>query len=120
MFYVRFISMQAVVKNATNEASKPKINLKSAGRFFSLLAANGTHALKKEAIVPRLQNTDKSQKLENAPQKKPEGEGVRLKHCIAVVSAWPLPLPFRAISGVGTKKSAMFPASLYSRELSFQ
>ena len=46
-FYVHFISMQVVVKNATNEVSKSNINLSSASRYSFLSATNGIHTLKK-------------------------------------------------------------------------
>ena len=59
MFYVYFMSMQAVVKNANDEASKQNINLTSASRYSSLLATNGIHELDREAIAsePRTQRT---------------------------------------------------------------
>ena len=50
MFYVHFISMQAVVKSAT-DASKQNICLTSASGYSSLLATNGTHKLDTEAIA---------------------------------------------------------------------
>ena len=64
MFYVCFMSMQAVVKNATDEASKQNINLTSASRYSSLLPTNGIHELDREAIAsPRQKTKQKNIKI---------------------------------------------------------
>ena len=57
MFYVHFMSMQPVGKNATDEASKQNIYLTSASRYSSLLATNGIHELDTEAIASPRQKT---------------------------------------------------------------
>ena len=43
--------MQAVVRNATDKASKANTNLASASRCSSLLATNRIHELETEAIA---------------------------------------------------------------------
>ena len=64
MFYAHFMSMQAVVKNATDEASKQNIYLTSASRYSSLLATNGIHELDTEEIAsPRRKTKQKSIKI---------------------------------------------------------
>ena len=64
MFYVHFMSIQAVVKNATDEDSKQNMNFTSASRYSSLLATNGTPELDTETIAtPRRKTKWKNVKI---------------------------------------------------------
>ena len=63
MFYVHFMSMQAVAINATDEASKQNINLTSASRYSSFLATNGIHEQDTEAIASPRQKTNQNIKI---------------------------------------------------------
>ena len=104
--------MQAAVKNATNEASKANINLSSANRNSSLLATNGIHSLKREAIVPSFWKNSRKKPPKNHQSLKMFNEkaGGRRNAPEALYRGkqWSLRLSFRAISGVSMKNPPYF------------